>query len=63
MRPSFTGLLEAVGMPEKSLKSDMISGDVYKKLFERAKQNPINHEMSPAVDIVKKGLTNCRPKL
>lgn len=41
----------------------MTYGDVYKNMFELAKKNPINSEIPPAVDVIKKGLSNTRPRL
>lgn len=44
-------------------KSDIASGDIYKNLLQSARKNPLNHQKHEWVDIIKKNLTNTRPKL
>ena len=64
LRGNFAGLIEAIGLPKQYERSALTHGNVYKNMYELAKQNGINNgEISPAVEILKKGLTNTRPRL
>ena len=63
LRKEIIGLVDSFVISETGLKSALTYGDVYKNMFELAKKNPLNKEISEGVWTIKKGLTNVRPRL
>ena len=63
LRGHLPSLISSMGLPDYYERSALTYGNVYKNMFSLAKSNPINQQMSPSIDILKRGLTNTRPSM